>query len=128
MTDHKDTQHYDVEAIRAFGMFIVMMLFVAICIDFGYYQAKRFEVDSSVRLAAMTGAQALPDRHRAQKVATSVANSLGVPLLNWEIKYDDQNQWVQIDKSMFYKTMFLKHIGIDQIPITAHAFSYNMNR
>jgi len=128
MTDHKNTEYYDVEAVRAFGMFIVMMLFVAICVDFGYYQAKRFEFDSSVRLAAITGAQALPNRHRAERAATSVANSLGVPLTNWEIKYDDHNNWLQIDKSTYYETMFLKHIGINQIPINAHAFSYNMNR
>ena len=127
MTDNKSTEHYDVEAIRAFGMFLVMLLFVAMCVDFGYYQAKRFEVDSSVRLAAMTGAQALPSRHNAQKAAGSVAHSLGVPLLNWEVKFDQDNRWVQIDKSMFYETMFLKHIGVKQIPITAHAFSYKMN-
>lgn len=128
MTDHKSTEYYDLEAIRAFGMFIVMLLFVAMCVDFGYYQAKRFEVSSSVRLAAMTGAQALPSRHDAQHAAASVANSMGVPLLNWEITYDDQNNWLEIDKSMFYETMFLKHVGIRQIPITAHAFSYNLNR
>ncbi len=124
MTDTKTRNYHNIEAIRALGMFIVMLFVFAVCLDIGYYQAKRFEVQSSLNLAIMTGVEALPDTHRATTLTMSVANSFGMNLHPWEIAFGTNKKWLEVDKSSYYETMYLKYIGINRIPINVHIFDF----
>lgn len=124
MTDTKTREYHNVEAIRALGMFIVMLFVFAVCLDVGYYQAKRFDTQSSLNLALMTGVEALPDTHRATTLTMSIANSFGMNLQPWEISYDVNKRWLEIDKSSSYETMYLKYIGISRIPINIQIFDF----
>lgn len=127
MTDtkiQKRRDYHNIEAIRALGMFIVMLFVFAICLDVGYYQAKKFDMQSSLNLAIMTGVEALPDKHRATTLTMNVANSLGQNLRPWEIVYDLNNKWLEVDKSGSYETMYLKYIGIEQVPINIHIYDF----
>ncbi|MCD6218252.1 hypothetical protein J7L05_10420 [bacterium] len=124
MTDTKTREYHNVEAVRALGMFIVMLFVFAVCMDVGYYQAKRFDTQSSLNLALMTGVEALPNTHRATTLTMSIANSLGMNLQPWEVSYDTNKRWLEIDKSSSYETMYLKYIGISRIPINIHIFDF----
>ena len=105
-------------------MFIVMLFVFAVCLDIGYYQAKRFDMQSSLNLAIMTGVEALPDTERATTLTMSIANSMGQNLAPWDIRYDSEKKWLEVDKSDFYETMYLKYIGIDQVPINVHLYDF----
>ena len=128
MTDPKNRDYYNIEALRGLVAFIVMLFVCAVCVDVGYLQAKKFDMEGSLTLAAMTGVEALPDTHRATHLTMSVANAQGMALAPWEINYDPNRRWIEIDKSGYYETMFLKYVGIDRIPIRVHVFDVNPDR
>lgn len=124
MTERKMRDYYDYEALRGLVAFFLMLFVVAICLDVGYLQAKRFDMQGSINLAAMTAVEALPNAEQARDLAMNVGNSQGMPLLPWDVNVDPNHRWLEVEKTDYYDTMFLKYVGVDRIPIHVYAFDF----
>jgi hypothetical protein len=124
MTDPKTRESYDYEALRGLVAFCAMLFVFAICMDVGYMQAEKNEMEVGISSAAMTAVEVMPDAHKAVTVAMNVANSQGLQLYPWEISTDPDRHWLEIDKSTQYDTMYLRFIGIKSIPINVHVFDF----
>jgi hypothetical protein len=124
MTDQRIINYHNFEALRAMVAFMFLFFIVATCVDYGYYQAQKFNIEGNINLAVMTGVEVLPDTREARTLVMSMANSQGVPVEPWEVSFDSDHRWLQVDKSDNYRTMFLKYIGVRQIPINVHVFDY----
>lgn len=124
MTDYKKRERRNYEALRALVAFICMIFIIAACIDIGYYNAKKYNLQKGLEVSALTGLQALPNAKLAKHLTLNVANSQGLALRPNEVIVDPQGQWIQIDKKAYYETMFLNKIGIKRLPIRAHVFDF----
>lgn len=127
MTDPKTRDYYDYEALRGLVAFCAMLFVFAICMDVGYMQAEKYQIEAGLSTAAMTAVEVMPDAHQAVTVAMNVANSQGLQLFPWEISTDPNQHWLEIDKSTQYDTMYLKYVGIRSIPINVHVFDFKPN-
>jgi hypothetical protein len=124
MTDNRKNAYYNYEAMRALVAFFMLLFVVAFSVDVGYLQAKKFEMQGNVNLATMTAVEALPDIAEAKNLAMNIANSQGTPLQEWNIKFDENKRWLDVEIRENYEPMFLKYVGIERVALRVHAFDF----
>jgi len=124
MTDPKNIEQRNIEALKALIFFILILFVIAGSLDLGYLNAKKYNMIKGLEIAAWAGVQGLPDVNAARHLTLNVANSQGLALKPSEIKIDPKGQWIQIDKRDYYETVFLYHVGINRIAFHAHVFGF----
>ena len=124
MTDYKKRDYYNVEALRALVLFVMLMFLIAVCVDVGYYNAKRYGLEEGLAVAVATGVEGLPNPQLARDLTSNVANSQGIPLHSYDVMVDPGHKWLQVDMRDYYDTMFLGYVGIKRIPFNVHVFDF----
>jgi len=124
MTNLTNREYRNFEALRALIAFVCMLFIIAACLDVGYYNAKKYNIQKGLEASVLTGVMGLPNVPLARHLTLNVANSQGLALEPYEIMIDPNGRWIQVDKLDYYDTIFLCNVGIKRIPINAHVFEY----
>lgn len=105
----------------------LLMALVAIVVDVGKIYVTRAEIQSAVDLAALAGAQQLPNAAGAAQVTLEYAAKNGLTPSDLEITFTDENRSIQVTGTRNITFTFARLIGMTNLDVPASATAASVN-